>query len=426
MEGSGNAPVIYIYAPAYIDKSNGIKIMYSLGTLINETRKFRAKILCYERPRNDFGKFSGCEVIYTCYKKVQIRDFDIVIYPETISGNPAGARRIVRYLMNKPYFLTGAGVDYGSEDLIISYSNGIDATLEVLFIMHDERELYRREQKEKKNKAIIYFGKVDPANLDKQYPLVRNLLQSFDTVEYITRLHPPQKTDLLDMIGESRLMISFDPLSNLNYEATLCGTPVLLLNDAYNLLDGSFNLPMYGVFSSLEGYDQAMLDVSLSFIDYCRKLDEQLLHVTDFCEAAMKHFEKIATDPGYAAVVQKKSTFQKIIDKKKYLERTNSNLVNIDHLQQIPTCYRQLLSISEQKQTNSDVESCESELGKPFHSKLYLTIKRNIIGPSGMEGVFTIMFRLRGETLKRRLCLAKERFDRNIAGFKSGKAVDVD
>src|SRR5688500_2289172 len=49
---------------------------------------------------------------------------DIVIYPEPIEGNPFNAERIVRYLLNKPGFFTGVGVEgYGADDFFILFAD---------------------------------------------------------------------------------------------------------------------------------------------------------------------------------------------------------------------------------------------------------------------------------------------------------------
>jgi hypothetical protein len=48
------------------------------------------------------------------------------------------------------------------------------------------------------------------------------------------------------LLAESKLVISFDPLSNLHYESTLLGTPVHVVDDTLQRLNPQFNLVRYG------------------------------------------------------------------------------------------------------------------------------------------------------------------------------------
>ena len=54
-------------------------------------------------------------------KNIRIGNDDIVVYPEVVCGNPLGAKRVVRWLLNEPGVIGGDGV-FEEQDLILAYS----------------------------------------------------------------------------------------------------------------------------------------------------------------------------------------------------------------------------------------------------------------------------------------------------------------
>jgi hypothetical protein len=54
----------------------------------------------------------------------QLLDRSMVIYPEVIANNPLRASNVVRYLLNKPGFFTGIGVEsYGDRDYFLHFAD---------------------------------------------------------------------------------------------------------------------------------------------------------------------------------------------------------------------------------------------------------------------------------------------------------------
>ncbi|MGC4073215.1 MAG: hypothetical protein QM760_12000 [Nibricoccus sp.] len=53
---------------------------------------------------------------------------------------------------------------------------------------------------------------------------------------------------MFDLLRRARLLVSFDPLTNLSYEATLCGTPSFIADNYMNLRYTDFNVPLLGFF----------------------------------------------------------------------------------------------------------------------------------------------------------------------------------
>src|SRR3990170_3968015 len=91
------APYI-IMAPPYRNSSGGVRALYELRNHL-ESSGYEAKI------------FQGGDAPSNA----------IVIYPETVSGNPMKARTVVRYVFNYPGLL-GGDSSYDSAELIFTFS----------------------------------------------------------------------------------------------------------------------------------------------------------------------------------------------------------------------------------------------------------------------------------------------------------------
>ena len=284
--------MIYVYAPAYVATSNGIRVIYSLVELLNKTG-FEARVLCYESRRYDFKIPESIDgyVVYLDESRISPSDTDIVVYSDTIHDNPLNAVRVVRYLLNRPAVLTGRQIECMDTDYIAVYSKSIDPQLPQLFIMNDDREeILSSKAKEKRNTVCLYFGKVDRKELKKKVQSIRYILKKYKKVEIITRTHPDSREKLFDKIARSRLLISFDPLTNLCYEATLLGTPVLLADTSFFSWDG-FNIPLWGIYTSYQDVVLHAEDVNLAFSEYERHLKSRELIVRAWAIEVFRHFE---------------------------------------------------------------------------------------------------------------------------------------
>jgi hypothetical protein len=87
--------LIVIYTPPFDIKCGGIVVMHYLAQLINELHhpKFYAKLFMHNNLKYDnvfCNEFASMD---------DINDNTIVIYPETISGNPLGAKNVVRWIL---------------------------------------------------------------------------------------------------------------------------------------------------------------------------------------------------------------------------------------------------------------------------------------------------------------------------------------
>jgi hypothetical protein len=293
--------------------------------------------------------------------KFELKDDDIVIYPETISDNPLKASNIVRYLLNRPMYLSGEAIEYGSRDYLIAYSLRVDCNLPQLFILNDDREyFYPIDFHDKQSLVSIYYGKViDPEIRD---PDLQALINTFQEKVVITREFPRTRTELGNLLRKSRLLVSLDPISNITYEATLCGTPALIVNDIFKFSSQRFNINLYGILDNPSAYDEAIKDISLAFNQYKVVIQDNDKNTKKFIKSVIAHFETIKSENKseklqidssiYSESVAGRNHTQREIDELRYLVHLNSQgfsnvkISNSDYLNPIGRFLRNILVVT--------------------------------------------------------------------------------
>jgi|GEM_PF-2681617 len=350
-------PCFYVYAPLYKKNSNGIRILYKLSESIRQLG-YSSKVVCYEKDTVDSESLIPAVYkdhivnIFDC--QFQINEQDIVVYPDIIPDNPLKAKNIVRYLLNRPIYLSGEAIQYQDKDYLVAYSLRVDPNLPQLFILNDDREYFYPLDFHKKDSLVcIYYGKViDP---EIRNPELQALIDTFERKIVITREFPKTRSELGKLLRKSRLLVSLDPISNITYEATLCGTPSLIVDDIFGFSIQKFNINLYGVFSSPALYDEALKDTGLAFSQYEKVLQEHEKNISDFINYITEHFEAvdIKTDRFqtniYAQVIARRNNSQREIDELRYLVHLNSRgfsnikLTNIDYLSPTGRKLKQIL-----------------------------------------------------------------------------------
>ncbi len=220
----------YIFTPSYTKTSAGIKVLHWLCHYLNV--KGERAYLCVYPPQD--GQVTSAE-LYTplLTEKTIADDFQnqccpIVIYPETINGNPAQAPFIVRYLLNFPGLL--GGEKNISRDFILSYSQLISESVErsdcTLFFPVSDPDLFKPIEAERKG-TCFYADKYKRAHGQKTLPITDN---SFE----ITRNEPDSLTqaEVAKLLARSELFYCYEN-SSLIIEAILCGCPVVLLDNPF-------------------------------------------------------------------------------------------------------------------------------------------------------------------------------------------------
>jgi len=336
--------MFYFYLPNYVYESNGISLLYEIASTLNAIGK-PTKVLCYEK-RDIKHPVPSKEIpiiIFLEEKKINLEATDIVIYTDTITGNPLQAKQVVRYLLNKPFFLVQEPILYGYTDYIMSYSNYISQNLPQLFYLKDERAIFQPLRNNSKKGTILYFGKTNPSTLADQ-------LKIFDTIKKdipkpitaIVRSYPSSHQETLNWLSKSELLISFDGMTNICYEATLLETPVLILDKSYYISDIPFNIKRNGLFYDYQELKESKEKI-ISYNYYNQYLNQQKRILNDCFNNILLHFEKVKKNQNYKDFIKRKNIRQIDIDKREWIKSKKYSFYNIISYNDLPTPIFKLL-----------------------------------------------------------------------------------
>jgi hypothetical protein len=210
-----------IVTPGYTEKSWGVRTLHQLCHRLNqmEVPAYLALVRS-SATRPDWTTPAA--------RPRHVRD-GIVIYPEIVPDNFLGGRRVVRWLLNRPGYINGAVIDYGPEDYVVAWSRIVDDTKPILNLQTANDGMFHPRDLPEKDGDLFYVGKGDPR---------ARILELERGKTQITRDWPEDHRGLADLLRRSRTVWSYDTLSGLNYEATLCGTLcVILPNGRYTRAD---------------------------------------------------------------------------------------------------------------------------------------------------------------------------------------------
>lgn len=201
-----------IASPPWETTSGGVRVMYGLyGWLLAKG-----------------------QVVYLNQKPVDTDDF-IAIYPEIQPGNPANAKTVVRYILNKPGVVPALMSDgslvqgptqFDPNDKLYYFSRvfGKAAEDHYMFLPILDRFLFRDQHKER-TKVAYFIGK------GINYPL--NPIHPKDAI-LIDRDFAQDQQALADLLNECEVLYCYDPVSAMTEISRLCGCRIIMVNPVYS------------------------------------------------------------------------------------------------------------------------------------------------------------------------------------------------
>ena len=227
-----------VCSPPFSHTSAGIRVLHRLSSMLVT--------------QGDCSRVVGhVQVGGHCFAK-----HDVVVYPEVVRGNPLGAKRVVRYVLNAPGLL-GGDTHYAPSELVIYHSPALEkcakqasgdgqAHLVAISAINPAcfypaqviatMSAFPSGKAEWGEKIAIYVGKGDRAKA----PWPENALE-------ITREWPASGSATEALLRSCTDVFCYDTFTAVLDEATLCGARVWVPKDGqWTLWMTSPSFPLIG------------------------------------------------------------------------------------------------------------------------------------------------------------------------------------
>ncbi len=270
---------IIVYAPGYSEFFGGVIALHKLCHNLNQLGE-EAYLYLYDGS-NRINPRYDCRVLPS--GTVLPGNDSVVVYPEVVTGNPAGATHVVRWILNTPGVIGGDGV-FAPTDLIFRYSDyfKIDPKYRVsgtLSAMEMNFELFQDRRGERGGSCY----------------LIRKGHKKFvpDIVAHVPQIASPDSTCidhypilggnqyLANIFNAKEILFSFDAATFVCIQAAMCGCPAVVIPDPGVSGDQwRQSVPVScGIAYGLEELDQARRTLSL-LPDALREFEQQSIEQT--------------------------------------------------------------------------------------------------------------------------------------------------
>ena len=232
----------YIYAPRYVTTSAGIRALYLLASLLRQVGQHAWIVTYIGHVQDQLPKeYEDLILLYdqaVAHKKAGVRP--IVLYAETVDGNPLKAKAIVRYIMNSPGLLGGPKI-YSKNEYLYAFSETLAAKISKpdysLFLPLVD-ETYFVPGNEEKTLTCVYASKYRMVHKAEVGELPEGTIE-------ITRDEQisPDRSALLKILQKTKRLYLYEN-SAIAIEAALCGCLVIFIPNPF--LDLSIGAKEHG------------------------------------------------------------------------------------------------------------------------------------------------------------------------------------
>ncbi len=299
----------YINAPHFTRSSAGIRVMYLLCHHLN-LKGYNAYIIKNTHISDEIEKCNYLapsldEKILSYHLSNKLKP--IVVYSETISGNPYNADCIARYVLFYPGLLGGEKT-FSEDEMVFAYSRALADSVtshkaDLLYMPACDPHIFYppKDKSIKRTKRCVYLAKYTDFFHGKPFDITSDCI-------VITRDKPDSlsQEQMADLFRESEILYVYEDTS-VATEATMCGCPVVFIPNEF-MKEPPLALKETGKYGIAWGLDEKEINyaketVHLAFDNYLKSLDlyeEQLDNFIKLtqektlknCESG-KHLEKI-------------------------------------------------------------------------------------------------------------------------------------
>ena len=220
----------YIVAPPYTRQSAGIKALHILCHALNRAG-YEAYVVVYPNHLG-LGLGTNPDLLTPCLTAADLkrhRDHNlspIVVYAETIKGNPFSAKTVVRYVLNFPGLL-GGDAAYPADEIIFGYSRVLaeagGAPDNVLFVPASDATVFTPIENQERSGTCFWAAKYVAVHNGELLPVTAHSVE-------ITRERRDSQTipEIVELFRKSELFYTYENTA-LALEAAMCLCPTVFL-----------------------------------------------------------------------------------------------------------------------------------------------------------------------------------------------------
>lgn len=213
--------IIWTLSNITYPQSNGVRVLHILANLLRKKGYTVHKYIAYPNKKDtDFIKKITTEM----------QKNDIVIYPESVEGNPLQFKNIVRFVLYHPKFINNNL--FHSSETIFTWDESFFPNVPILNFPTIDTNLFYTDKTPKIYDCSFVYKKGKFREVQE--------LKNKNLIE-ITISYPPSREELANLLRATDTLYSYDDCTILIEEAKLCGVKVKIVTQN-DIIDAPNNI----------------------------------------------------------------------------------------------------------------------------------------------------------------------------------------